>query len=272
MLPPRGQGGADAHLDGNALERQQGKRRRPVITRNRIKLAGILFMLALPLTGVLLILIASGGTAGRFAQKGTLHGGLGDAQSPAHGATSPASTHLLLGYAVTVVSAAESQIGARYASVGDTPQTGFSCVGLVHWAYARAGLTVPESAPFIAARYPHVGGATPAGAHLLPGDILLFVNTAWLDFPCGDYVGNDMMVSADSPQTGVRLELLNTSYWDAHWAGAARVSGLIQNFSGSQTPTSPSPAVHPLGQATGRVTIIVMKKVLASVVGYRRLD
>ena len=256
------------------LERQQGKRRRPVITRKRIKLAGILVMLALPLTGVLLISIASSGTAGRFiTQKGTLQGGLGDAQSRTHGATSPASTPLLYSYAVTVVSAAKSQVGARYASVGDTPQTGFSCVGLVHWAYARAGLTVPESAPSIAARYPHVGGATPAGAHLLPGDILLFVNTAWAGYShAAIYVGNDMMVSADSPQTGVRLELLNTPYWDAHWAGAARVPGLIQNISGSSTPTSPPPAIHPLGQATGRVTSIVMKRVSASVVMYSRLD
>jgi NlpC/P60 family len=224
------------------LERHQGERRRPVITRKRIKLAGILVMLALPLTGVLLISIASG-------------------------ATSPASTHLLHGYAVTVVSAAKSQIGARYASVGDTPQTGFSCVGLVHWAYARAGLTVPESAPSIAARYPHVGGATPAGAQLLPGDILLFVNTAWAGYShAAIYVGNDMMVSADTPQTGVRLELLNTPYWDAHWAGAARVPGLIQNSSGSTTPTTPPPAVHPLGQVTGRVTNIVMKRVPVNVV------
>jgi cell wall-associated NlpC family hydrolase len=210
------------------LERHQGERRRPVITRTRITLAGILVMLALPLTGVLLISIASGS------------------------ATSPASPHLLHGYAVTVVSAAKSQIGARYASVGDTPQTGFSCVGLVHWAYARAGLTVPESAPSIAARYPQVGGATPAGAHLLPGDILLFVNTAWAGYShAAIYVGNDLMVSADSPQTGVRLEPLNTPYWDAHWAGVARVPGLIQNSSGSKTPSTLPPPVHPLGQATG---------------------
>jgi hypothetical protein len=243
------------------LERHQGERRRPVITRKRIKLAGILFMLALPLTGVLLILIASGGAVGRsIAENGTLQGGLGDAQSAA-------STHLVQGYAVTVVSAAKSQIGARYASVGDTPQTGFSCVGLVHWAYARAGLTVPESAPSIAARYPHVGGATPAGAQLLPGDILLFVNTAWAGYShAAIYVGNDMMVSADTPQTGVRLEPLNTPYWDAHWAGADRVPGLIQNISGSKTPTTPPPAVHPLGQVTGRVTNIVMKRVPVNVV------
>jgi uncharacterized protein YycO len=229
MLPTKGSKGVRMRIWTVArLGRHPGERRRPMITRTRIKLAGILVMLALPLTGVLLISIASGG------------------------ATSPVPTHLLHGYAATVVSAAKSQIGARYASVGDTPQTGFSCVGLVHWAYARAGLTVPESAPSIATRYPHVGGATPAGAQLLPGDILLFVNTAWAGYShAAIYVGKDMMISADSPQTGVRLEPLNTPYWDAHWAGAARVPGLIQNVSDSTTPTATPPAVHPLGQATG---------------------
>jgi len=224
MLPTKGSKGVRMRIwTGARLKRHLGLRRRPVITRKRIKLAGILFMLALPLTGVLLISIASGG------------------------ATSLASTRLLHSYAATVVSAAKSQIGARYASVGDTPQTGFSCVGLVHWAYARAGLTVPESAPSIAARYPHVVGATSAGALLLPGDILLFVNTAWAGYShAAIYVGKDMMVSADTPQTGVRLELVNTPYWDAHWAGAARVPDLIQNSSGSKTPTT-SLSVHPLG-------------------------
>jgi len=231
------------------LEKLEARQRRPVITRKRLKLAGILLMLALPLTGILLIMIASGGQLG--AQTGISQGSLRDSQSLEHGASSSASTHLVHGYATTVVSAAKSQVGAHYASIGDTPQTGFSCVGLVHWAYARAGLTVPESAPALAASYPHVGGATPAGAHLLPGDILLFVDTAWVGYShAAIYVGNDMMVSADSPQTGVRLEPLNTPYWDAHWAGAARVPGLIQHVSGATTPTTPPPPVHSSGQAS----------------------
>src|SRR5262249_15829405 len=151
---------------------------------------------------------------------GISQGALGNAQSLTHGAVPPDTTHQLHGYATTVVSAARSQIGAHYASVGDTPQTGFSCVGLVHWAYARAGMNVPESAPATAASYPHVSGATTKGAHLLPGDILLFVNTAWAGYShAAIYIGNDMMVSADSPQTGVEFEPLDTPYWNAHWAG-----------------------------------------------------
>jgi cell wall-associated NlpC family hydrolase len=221
------------------LERlEKLERKRPLVTRQRMQLAGILLMLALPLTGIVLIMIASG-AAGQLS-----------AQSVEQGASSSASTHLPQGYATTVVSAAESQVGARYAALGDTPQTGFSCVGLVHWAYARAGLTVPESAPAIASRYPHVDGATPAGAYLIPGDILVFVDTAWTGYShAAIYVGNDMMVSADSPQTGVRLEPLNTPYWDAHWAAAVRVPGLIENIS-TTTPTSPPPPLHPSGQAS----------------------
>jgi len=231
------------------LEKLERKQQRPVFTRKRIKLAGILLMLALPLIGVILIILAT--APGQFGvQVGLSQSLLGDAQSVEHGVSSPASTKLPHGYATTVVTAAKSQVGARYASIGDTPQTGFSCVGLVHWAYARAGLTVPESAPALAASYPHVVGATTKGAHLLPGDILLFVDTAWTGYShAAIYVGNDMMVSADSPQAGVRLEPLNTPYWDAHWAGAARVPGLIENISGT-TPTTPPPPLHSNGLAS----------------------
>jgi NlpC/P60 family len=247
------------------LEKLEARRRRLLVTRKRIKLAGILLMLVLPPTGILLIMIAT--PAGQLGvQVGLSQSLRGDAPSVEHGVSSSASTHLAYGYAATVVSAAKSQVGAPYASIGDTPQTGFSCVGLVHWAYAHAGLTVPESAPALAASYPLVGGATPAGAHLLPGDILLFVDTAWTGYShAAIYVGNDMMVSADSPQTGVRLESLNTPYWVAHWAGAVRVPGLIENISSATSPTTPPPPAHPSGQAPIDISADISARLTASV-------
>jgi hypothetical protein len=230
------------------LERKEGMRR-PILARRRVKLAGLLIMLALPLVGLLLFAIASTGAGPIIGQTGMTQGGLGNAQSlKQQGANGSVSTQPPHGYASVVVAAARSQIGAHYAAVGDTPQTGFSCVGLVHWAYARAGLMVPESAPAIATAYAHVTGATPAGAHLLPGDILLFVNTAWAGYShAAIYVGNGMMVSADSPQTGVRLEPLDASYWIAHWAGAARVPDLIQDVSRTGGPHG-TPSVRPMEQ------------------------
>lgn len=133
--------------------------------------------------------------------------------------------------ASVVVRAAMSQVGGRYASYGDTPTSGFSCVGLVHWSFAQAGVNVPESAPALSTAYPTIKGATPDGAHLIPGDILLFQNTAWAGYSHASiYVGNGKMVSADSSQTGIRLETFNTPYWVQHWAGAVRVPALIQDL------------------------------------------
>jgi hypothetical protein len=223
---------------------------RPILARRRVKLAGLLLMLALPLIGLLLFSLAAGGVAGQLINQTSMtQGGLGNAQAlTQQGSNAPVSTQPSHSYASVVVAAAKSQVGARYAAVGDTPQTGFSCVGLVHWAFARAGLTVPESAPGIAAAYVHVASATPAGNHLLPGDILLFVDTAWAGYShAAIYVGNGMMVSADSPQTGVRLEPLDVSYWIAHWAGAARVPGLIQDTPHAGVTHAPQP-VHPQSQ------------------------
>ena len=133
--------------------------------------------------------------------------------------------------ASVVVKAAMSQVGGRYASYGDTPKAGFSCVGLVHWSFAQAGVNVPESAPALSTAYPTIKGATPGGAHLIPGDILLFQNTAWAGYSHASiYVGNGKMVSADSYDTGIRLETFNTPYWVQHWAGAVRVPALIQDL------------------------------------------
>jgi cell wall-associated NlpC family hydrolase len=103
-------------------------------------------------------------------------------------------------------------------------------VGLVHWAYGQVGVAVPESAPELAQTLPRVSGATPQGAHLLPGDILLFQNTAWMGYSHASiYLGNEEMISADSPEAGVRVERFDTSYWAGHWAGAVRVPSLVQD-------------------------------------------
>ena len=231
------------------LERKQRKERnrKPFTLRKRAKLAGLLFMLALPLIGLLLLSAARGGIAAQFiAQIGLAPGGLGNSQAVSHGAGVQSANHSPHAYASVVVSAAKSQIGARYANIGDTPQTGFSCVGLVHWAYAQAGLGVPESAPGLASAYAHIAGATPAGTNLQPGDVLLFVNTAWAGYSHASiYTGSGLMVSADSPQTGVRLEPVNTPYWQAHWAGAVRIPNLIQDISTPKAPATPPPGTHP---------------------------
>lgn len=166
-------------------------------------------------------------------------GSLGAAQATAGalGFQSRSDAYGLGPQASAVVKAAMSQVGGRYANYGDTPKTGFSCVGLVHWSFAQVGLNVPESAPALATAYPTIKGATPDGAHLVPGDILLFQNTAWAGYSHASiYVGGGKMVSADSYETGIRLESFNTPYWVQHWAGAVRVPALVQDMAPTTAP------------------------------------
>ncbi len=95
------------------------------------------------------------------------------------------------------VNAAISQIGVPYAWGGDSPATGFDCSGLVQWAWAQAGVSIPRTTETQWAELPHVSLSA-----LEPGDLLYYFN---LD---GDnevdhvvmYVGSDTVVQA--PFTG----------------------------------------------------------------------
>lgn len=91
------------------------------------------------------------------------------------------------------VSAAQSQLGVEYTWGGTSPSTGFDCSGLVMWAYAHAGVSLP-----------HYSGAQYSDttqiplADIAPGDLLFYG-------PGGSehvamYIGGGMMVEA--PETG----------------------------------------------------------------------
>lgn len=193
---------------------------------------------------VLMLAYRGGAFAAMTAQEASSQtqvaaGSLGSAQAtvPASALHARSDVYGLGPLASAVVRAAMSQVGGHYANYGDTPKTGFSCVGLVHWSFAQAGATVPESAPALATSFPTIKGATPDGAHLIPGDILLFQNTAWAGYSHASiYVGNGKMVSADSYQTGIRLEPFNTPYWVQHWAGAVRVPTLVEDLVPTTAP------------------------------------
>jgi cell wall-associated NlpC family hydrolase len=61
---------------------------------------------------------------------------------------------------------------------------------------------------------------------LKPGDLVYYKNTAGRGIThAAIYVGNGMMVTANSPRQGVRLSSIYDSYWRSHWAGGLRVRG-----------------------------------------------
>ena len=88
-------------------------------------------------------------------------------------ATPPVVTGVAAGSAqgMAALHAAISQIGVPYVWGGETPSVGFDCSGLVQWAWAQAGFTIPRTTE---SQYPAMRHI-PLGA-LQPGDLLYYYN------------------------------------------------------------------------------------------------
>ena len=67
--------------------------------------------------------------------------------------------------------AVESQIGVPYVWGGETPGQGFDCSGLVQWAWAKAGISIPRTTEEQWAALPHV-----SMHDLQPGDLIFYYN------------------------------------------------------------------------------------------------
>lgn len=156
--------------------------------------------------------------------------------TPAHAAAPPARDS-----ASFVVSLARSLIGAPYASIGDDPTTGFSCIGFVHYLYGQAGVDVPYSLDAAYAATPHV-----AAADLRPGDLVFFSNTVWPGLShVALYVGDGYIIGADNFTTGVEMTRLSAPYWVAHYTGAARPLGATNAIVPTPIAATPHPRLAP---------------------------
>ncbi len=69
------------------------------------------------------------------------------------------------------VKEAESQIGVPYVWGGETPHVGFDCSGLVQWAWAQAGISIPRTTETQWPDMVHV-----PLTQLQPGDLLYYYN------------------------------------------------------------------------------------------------
>jgi cell wall-associated NlpC family hydrolase len=113
--------------------------------------------------------------------------------------------------------AAESRRGLPY-TWGATGPAAFDCSGLVQWAFAQAGISMPR----VAADQARAGPAVPV-SQLLPGD-LLFYHTDPTDpgyiSHVAIYLGNGWMIQA--PQPGMDVQVVPASF-GSQFAGAIRV-------------------------------------------------
>ncbi len=113
--------------------------------------------------------------------------------------------------------AAESRRGLPYVW-GAAGPTAFDCSGLVQWAFAQAGVSMPR----VAADQARVGPAVPV-SQLQPGD-LLFYHTDPTDpgyiSHVAIYLGNGWMIQA--PQPDMDVQVVPASF-GSQFAGAIRV-------------------------------------------------
>jgi cell wall-associated NlpC family hydrolase len=72
---------------------------------------------------------------------------------------------------MAAVQAAVSQLGVPYVFGGEEPGVGFDCSGLVQWAWAQAGVSIPRTTETEWPALPHVSLDA-----LQPGDLLFYYN------------------------------------------------------------------------------------------------
>jgi cell wall-associated NlpC family hydrolase len=153
------------------------------------------------------------------------------------GAPSPSSARLV---SARIVSVALAYVGYRYAYIGDTPATGFSCTGFVHWVYSQFGYDTPEDPAVLYYSYPHI-----APAAMQPGDVLIFANTVYAGFShAAIYIGGGQMVGADNFSVGVHVDNVYDGYWGPRFVGAIRIAPYAAPTQQVAGATSRRPAAH----------------------------
>jgi cell wall-associated NlpC family hydrolase len=113
-----------------------------------------------------------------------------------------------------VVGVAMQYLGVPYVWGGMSP-SGFDCSGLIAYAYAQVGVSLPHHA---ASQY---GYGTPVSRdELQPGDLVFFDGLGH----AGIYVGGGQFIHA--PHTGdvVKISSLYDSWYDSGWVGGRRIT------------------------------------------------
>lgn len=117
-----------------------------------------------------------------------------------------------------LVKVAMGFLGAPY-RLGGFSMKGLDCSGLVKKIYQAFNIDLPRTA----FEQSHVGLRV-SRSKLIEGD-LLFFNTRRTLGHVGIYIGNDQFVHASSRKRGVRIDNLNTPYYDKRFVRAVRLKG-----------------------------------------------
>ena len=112
-----------------------------------------------------------------------------------------------------IANSALSRNGGPYVYGGTGPY-GFDCSGLAQWAYAQNGIYIPRT---VSSQY----YACELVRSPEPGD-LVFFNTICFLGHVGIYLGNGQFIHAGTPDSGIYIANLYSSYWQSVYQGAGR--------------------------------------------------
>ena len=164
--------------------------------------------------------------------------------------TATSGVPLLPRTAAAVIAAAMSQLRIPYAWGAESPGKGFDCSGLVQWAYAQAGVSLPRTSE------EQYAATTPVAASAAqPGDLMFSEFGAQGQSGPGHvgiYLGNGKFI--DAPYTGVDVRVDNVP------SGAVygRVSGVVLDANpttGSASGSTGSPGAMTCGAKGGGVNL-----------------
>ena len=122
------------------------------------------------------------------------------------------------GSGAAIAATAKSQLGRPYVFGGASPSRGFDCSGLVYWACASNGISVPRIS-----RDQANAGQRIARSNLRPGDIVVF-RIPRSGYHTGIYIGQNNFVHSPKPRARVRIESLSVNYWKRYYVTARRVT------------------------------------------------
>lgn len=148
-------------------------------------------------------------------------------QASALAAGTGGARSFLSGMAGDVVVGALNMIGVRYRWGGNSPDSGLDCSGFVRYVFQDTlGMSLPRRAEEMS----RVGEKVRM-SELKPGD-LVFFNTMRRTFShVGIYIGDNKFVHSPSTGSTIRVDDLDSSYWEKRFTGARRLE--------SKFPTQP---------------------------------
>lgn len=121
-------------------------------------------------------------------------------------------------YRAQAAAIAVSMLGRPYWRGGNTPR-GFDCSGLVHFSYAKLGVSVPRDTRGLLN-----GSYTIDTSVLRMGDLVFFHVEGKRYSHVGIYLDDGRFVHAPASGGAVRIESLTFPYWAKHFASARRLA------------------------------------------------